>query len=168
MKERVEAMIPDRRGWSTGAKWAVGCGAGCLTVTIIAVIIVLCTISYFSTSFNKMAQEYAARYEAQGYRKVAGAVCEITTPVTQKTVFAAPVVAIRAECSDDIAIVARVGDISGRVAGDVHFKGQVLAIQPQAVVEGDLDVEARVVSVLGKVEGEITGTYAVLDNRSAP
>jgi len=50
-------------------------------------------------------------------------------------------------------------EIHGTVSGKVYFVGQMLTIQPQAVLCDGLDVKAQMIQKYGKVQGEITGTY---------
>jgi cytoskeletal protein CcmA (bactofilin family) len=75
------------------------------------------------------------------------------------------VVKLMSECQTNVAIVAQVGEVHKRVAGDVYFRGQVLTVQPNAVIEGDLDVSAQAVQIYGEVKGEVKGVYQTLDRK---
>ncbi len=89
---------------------------------------------------------------------------QVTEDVVEPTVYVGQLVKIVADCDSDIAIIAQVGQVHGRVVGTVYFRGQTLVIEPEAEVQGDLDVKAQIVQVYGKVAGEITGNYQQLQD----
>src|SRR4029450_887179 len=106
--------------------------------------------------FDAMAQEY----QKQGYARVNGQVIDVTGPITQPTVFVGQVVNLKADSDSKVAIIAQTGLIDATVDGDVDFYGQALTIGPNGVVNGDVNIRAaQIVTVGGRVEGTVTGTY---------
>ncbi len=89
---------------------------------------------------------------------------EETQPIDSSRVYTAQVVIIRDDVEADIAIMSQSAEIHGTVNGDIDFLGQVLIIQSNAVVTWDVRVEmGQLIQVQGTVEGEVTGSYQILD-----
>ena len=151
---------PAKRGMSTGAKWAIGCSAS----TVLALILICGGIFFVGRYFLKKAEAMAKQYESQGYARVTGQVIDITQPVTQPTVFMGQAVNIRANSNSDVAILAQAGLIDAQVDGNVDFYGQSLTIGPKGVIKGNVVIKgAQVVTVTGRVEGTVTGTYQAMN-----
>lgn len=152
---------------STGKKWAIGCGIGCLAIVLLLGI--GCGVSGWLaySHYKNVSVKQLVEFEEQGFGVQRGLVKQVGGQVSGPTVFAAFVVQYDAESDGDVAIVAQVAQISGSVAGNAYFRGKVLTVQPDGVVEGDLDVDAQVVQVLGTVKGLITGDADVLDDQSS-
>lgn len=143
-------------------KWLAGCGCGCLVIIIIIVGASMYGVKIAKQKIEQMSQEFVD----QGYTKVVKHVIEVNEDVTEKTVYLGQIVKIMADCHDDIAIIAQVAEIYGTVNGKVSFRGQVLNVQPNAVVNGNIDVTCQVVQIYGDVQGEITGKYQqIVDQR---
>jgi hypothetical protein len=150
----------EKRGMSTGAKVAVGCGG----LILICVAAVCGGLGYLGLWGMGKVEAYAEEFETKGYKRQSGQVVVVEGPVNEPTVYTAQVVQIPGEVNADIAILAQVSEITGEVNGDIDFTGQVLHIKPGAVVKGDIRIgAAQVVKVEGTVEGEITGDYTVMD-----
>jgi hypothetical protein len=140
----------------------------CSVVLIIGLALLAAVGGYFLfLAFDKM-DEFAVRYEQQGYERMTGQVMSINEPIESPRVYTAQVLKINADVDADLAVMAQVLEIHGTVHGDIDFVGQLLVVKPGGVVKGDIRVEAaQVIQVQGVVEGEITGSYQVLKNDNA-
>ncbi|MHC4446724.1 MAG: bactofilin family protein, partial [Planctomycetota bacterium] len=86
----------------------------------------------------------------------------------EPTVYTCQVFTLKADADADIAIMAQTAQIHGTVSGDLDFFGQLLMIRRGAVIKGDLNVKgAQVIDLLGRVEGEITGSYQTIRDQSS-
>jgi hypothetical protein len=152
-----------KKGMSTGAKWGTGCGIGCLTVIII--IAVLAFIGYRVA--NGKLEEVALEMEELGFENVVKQqMIEVKDEITEPTLYVGQMVKIIGDCSTNLAIVAQMAEIHGKVDGKVYFRGQMLTIQPEAELLNGLDVTAQVVQQFGKIHGDITGDYQAFDDKS--
>ena len=144
---------------STGAKWGLGCGIGCL-----AIIIILAIAGFvgFKLVKEKIDETTVELQELGFVNVVTGQALEITDEITRPTLYKAQMVKILADCNTDLAVMAQICEIHGKVDGKVYFRGQVLIIQPQAELRNGLDVLAQVIQKFGTVKGEITGKYQTI------
>lgn len=155
----TEAM--KKPGLSTGAKWGIGLGAGCLVLVIGAVV--LSAVGYWYVKGK--IKETTAELQALGFtNQVQQQVVEVKDTITQPTLYLGQVVKIFGDCTTNLAVVAQVAEIHGRVEGKVYFRGQILTIQPKAELLNGLDATAQVVQNFGKITGEITGTHQLVGN----
>jgi hypothetical protein len=155
------------QGLSSGAKTAIGCGAvaflfmvvicgGIVWVGYLAVDKAQVLVQQVVEELEKQTEAFAVRFEAEGYERVKGQVVEVTSDVERPTVYTAQVFRLNADSAADLAVMAQVAEINGRIDGDLHFLGQSLTIHPDAVITGDLRVQmAQVVDNRGKIEGEV-------------
>ena len=160
-------------GMSTGAKWGLGIGIGCL-----GLILVLGIAGFVGMRFAARASGVVlpnlkgkldgmtADLKTHGFDKtIKGQILEVRDPIAEPTIYMGQVVKVYADCSTNLAIVAQVGEIFGRVEGKLYFRGQVLTIQPKAEIMGGLDATAQVVKNLGRVSGEITGKHQIITDQ---
>lgn len=146
----------EKKGLSTGAKWGIGCGIGCLVIIILVSIAGYIGFKFVMGMLDDMTQEF----NELGFENVVKAqTIEVQEDINEKTLYMGQVVKIFGNCSTDLAIMAQMGEIHGKVEGKVYFRGQVLIIQPGAVITNGVDVMAQAVKNYGKVEGGITGNY---------
>jgi hypothetical protein len=151
---------PEKKGMGTGAKVGIGCGVGCLVFIIAAVILGIWGFKFGMKKVEEMTEEF----RDMGFENVQqGQIIEVSEPVTEKKLYVAQMVKIMGDCSEDIAILAQACEIHGTMKGKVYFKGQVLTIQPKAVLKGGLHADAQVVQKYGIIEGEITGEHQLLE-----
>ncbi|NCC50504.1 MAG: polymer-forming cytoskeletal protein [Spartobacteria bacterium] len=161
---------PAKKPMSSNQKWLMGCGIGCLVMTL--VLLGGCAIlgffakkgiDYIKQQVEIMSQDFIGRgYEQMG--SIATPEITITDQASGKKLYIATSVDISADCDSDIAIIATDARISGRVAGAVHFRGQQIVIEPTGVIEGDLDVSAVTVIIEGAVNGKVQGVYSHLSD----
>jgi len=60
-------------------------------------------------------------------------------------------------------------DVTLPVTGNIEFYGQMLTVKPDAVVNGKINVKAaQMIDVQGTINGEVTGSYQVLDWPNRP
>lgn len=150
-----------KKGMSGGVKFGIGCG--------IVVILLVCggiggVIYWFVSKMAAFEEEFTS----QGYALVEGQVIAVEEPVMEDTLFTGQAVRIESDVQADIAIGAQTADIRSRIDGDVDFLGQSITIHEDAVITGDLRVRfAQAVIINGRVEGEVTGSWQVID-RSEP
>jgi hypothetical protein len=148
---------------STRRRWWLGCGVGCVVVLLLIVVGGLVGIRLAWSYIDRQAQAY----EAMGFdRRVTGQAIEVTRPITEPTLLMGQMVKVGAGSETNIAIIAQLAEIHGIVKGDVYFLGQILLIQPGAVVQGSIHVKgAQAIDLYGTVEGEINGTYQKVNRR---
>ena len=152
-----------KEGRSTAAKWGIGCGIGCLTL-----IVLIGIGGFFGWRFAKgKLDEMTEELKPLGFEKVVTKqAIEIKDEITEPTIYRGQMVKILGNCTVDLAIIAQMAEIHGKVDGKVYFRGQILTVQPKAELLGGLDVMAQAVQQYGKVTGEITGKYQALDDKS--
>jgi hypothetical protein len=145
-------------------------GSGCLKATGIGCLVILIglgVVGYAGYRFVK--RQYTAvmeRYEREGYKKVEGQLIDVTETVTEPTIFVGQVVKIKKGSERGLALLCQTAEIDGKIAGNVHFYGQMLTIHKGAQLMRDLDVTAQVVNQLGTIEGKITGVYQLLNTNA--
>jgi hypothetical protein len=142
-------------------KWVLGCGIGCLVVLVLFILVIAIGVKYGKKLINEMSDEF----EKQGFVKVVSQNIEVNEDVTERTVYVGQIVKIIGDCSDDIAIIAQMAQIHGKVTGTLYFRGQLLTIEPGGHLQGDLDVKCQVVTIYGKVDGQILGAYGELQDK---
>jgi hypothetical protein len=150
----------EKKGMSTGAKWGVGCGIGCLTI-----VIILAIAGFIGYKFAKgKLDEMQVELKQHGFETVIqGQNMELRDDITEPAIYMGQIVKIMGDCHTDLAIMAQLAEIHGTVSGDVYFRGQVLTIQPNAIITGNLDLKAQAVQKYGTVQGEITGIYQIME-----
>jgi len=156
---------PAKKGMSTGAKWGVGCGIGCLTLVVIIGVASFFIYRFAMGKLDEMTQEMT---ELGFENVVTQQVIEVTTEITEPTLYLGQVVKILADCSTNLAVIAQIAEIHGKVEGKVYFRGQVLTIQPNGELMNGLDVLAQGVQNLGTINGEITGQYQEINSDNGP
>jgi hypothetical protein len=165
-----QSIPPAPQKRSNAWKWLAGCGCGCLIIIALVMGASFFGVKKVVDKIKEAAEKVTAEFVDQGYKRVGtgtgiGQVIEVTEDVSEKTVYIAQVVKIMGTCHDDIAIVAQQAEIHGTVEGNVSFFGQVLVVQPSAVIKKNLDSKfAQVIQVYGSVEGQITGNYQQLQD----
>ena len=154
-----------KKGMSTGAKWGIGCGCGCLVMVVLIVVGVVFGVRFAKNKVAGMTQDL----KQHGFEKeVKGQAIDVTDEITEPILYAGQVVKILGNCTTNLAILAQVAEIHGRVDGKVYFRGQILTIQPNAVLMNGLDVTAQVIQNYGTINGEITGVYqSIVDKKAA-
>ena len=154
--EIVPPLPPQKKKLSKGAKWAIGCGSGCLTVLILTAI----AITAVSLYVKKQIAAYERELKNQGFTTVMEQqLLTITEKVHAPILYKGQLVRLLADSNCDVAILAQAAEIHGTIYGKVYFRGQALTIEPNAKVYGGIDAKASVIQNLGLIEGEITGTY---------
>jgi hypothetical protein len=153
-----ERAAPPR---SRRRRWWLGCGCGCLIIVLLALLAAGLGVRMFWS----YVQGYANELQAMGYeRRIEGQAVEVTQPIAEQTLLFGQVVKVGAGSTTNIAIIAQLAEIDGRVQGDIRFLGQILMIKEGAVVTGNIYVKgAQAIDLHGSVEGEIEGTYQVIN-----
>jgi hypothetical protein len=153
-----------KKKMSTGAKWGAGCGIGCLTLLV---LVAAAAFLGYRFAKGKLDQVKAEMRQLGFERIVTRQVAEVRDPGAVPTLYIGQVVQILGDCHTNLAIVAQVGEIHGRVSGNVFFRGQMLTVQPKAEILGSLDASAQVVQKYGAVRGEVTGRHLLLNEPAA-
>ena len=151
-----------KKGMSTGAKVGIACGIGCLVIIIGIIIASFLGYRFFMGKVDEMTAEFK---EIGFETEVKGQAIEVTEEINEPTIFIGQSVIIIGDCKTDMAIIAQMADIYGKVEGKVYFRGQMISIQRGAELLNGLDVKAQVVTNYGKIDGEITGEYQAIDNK---
>ncbi len=117
---------------------------------------------------HRRMQAAVLEFEDRGYEVVWGrGTLVIREPLTRPHVLAADRVSLQADAEANLAILAPTAEIRSRVRGDLDFRGQVLTIQPEGVVEGALDGDVQIIDLRGRIWGEIRARYQFLDETQA-
>lgn len=115
----------------------------------------------------EQVDRFAAHYEQRGYQRIVDSSVSIREEITDKTIIFASHTTINAPVQADLVLVSNVASIRDDVNGDVKFYGQVLTIDKDSMIHGNLHiVGASVVNVNGEVTGEITGDNKVITGLS--
>ena len=150
----------EKKKMGTGAKVAIGCGSGCLVVVLLVVVAVGVGAFYV----KKMISRYETELKGYGFETMAtGQALDINEPVDEPLLFKGQVVRIMADCSTNIAVLAQVCEVYGKIDGKLYFRGQVLTVQPGAEILGGIDAQAQVIQNNGKIEGGISGKYQLIE-----
>ena len=84
--------------------------------------------------------DYAKKFLALGFENVEkGDLLEIKGDIHEPTLYQGDGVRIYGNCTTNLAIVAKLAEIYGRVQGKVYFQGQRIKIMPKAELAGGLD-----------------------------
>jgi hypothetical protein len=124
-------------------RWAVACGlaAGLLGLGLVASWVA----DHRSAAVVGPAPDYARKFRPFGFENVVkGASLEIKEDIGEPTLYQAAGVRIYGNCATNLAIVAKVAEIYGRVQGKVYFRGQRIKIMPKAELAGGLDSSGQV------------------------
>lgn len=141
----------------------LGCSIGCLVA-----LLLLGILGYLGGQFlYKQYQAVMERFEREGYHRVEGQVLEITEPPSEPTIYVGQVVRLHAGSTRGVAMVCQAGEIEGTVEGNVHFYGQMLTVHTNAHLMRDLNIVGQVANVYGQVDGEVKGSYQVLNRPRA-
>jgi hypothetical protein len=157
--ETTEQAEPKKTGRSTGAKWGIGCGIGCLVVILL--IAAVGFAGYFVV--KRLIEDTKQELVGYGFDNVVmRQMVETSDPIVEPTLFIGQAVKLLGPSSTDVAVMAQAAEIHGRIDGKLYFRGQVLTIQPNAVITGGLDVKAQAIQNYGTIEGDISGTYQAM------
>ena len=156
MREHIEKKT------SSGTKWVVGCGCGCLTLLIVIGIVTFFAVKFFMNKIDDMALEF----QEQGFETVVkGQTIKVTDDIQEQTLYMGQMIDIYGHCYTNMAIIAQMAELNGIVDGNVYFRGQMLTIQPNAIIHGDLDITAQTLQCDGVVDGEIKGKYQAITHQ---
>ncbi len=148
--------VAEKKKMGTGAKVAIGCGSGCLLVVLVTVLVIIASVFYV----KKIVSKYEDELKSHGFETVTqGQMLNITEPIDEPILFKGQSVRIMSDCSTNMAVLAQVCELHGRIEGKLYFRGQLLTVYPGAEILGGVDVQAQVLQNNGKIEGGITGKY---------
>jgi hypothetical protein len=161
MTEPVEPVdmtpnTPPKKKLSTGAKWAIGCGSGCLVMILLGVALTVAGVVIAKNIITK----YETELKEFGFETVvSGQTIEVNQPVTSPQLFKGQMVGIMTNCETDVAVLAQMCEVYGTIQGKLYFRGQMLVIHPGARIMDGIDIKAQFMDNQGEVYGEITGEY---------
>lgn len=137
---------------------------GCAAVMLVVVVLCAGGGIYGYRYVIQKVDAFAAKFETEGYERVSGQAIDVTQSPENKPIYVCQVLTVSEEVNVDIAIAAQIAEIKADVHGDVDFFGQVLKIHEGVTIHGDVRVEmAQLVEIRGEVEGEVTGSYQILE-----
>jgi len=149
---------------STGLKVLLGCGAGCLVMIMVFVIM---GVFVWRTAMKRFG-EITGPFVEQGYKQVvSNSPLVITTDPKEKTLYLCKHIILRADFTEDVAIIGPRAEIYGQMNGKVTFLGSSLFIANTAELTKGLSVETDILTLDGKVDGPIDGHYKVLNDHRA-
>jgi len=153
---------PQRKKLGTGAKWAIGCGSGGLTMILIVIALIVAGTIFVKKTISK----YETELKGFGFETVVSEqAVDVTEPITTPQLFKGQMVRIMTDSETDVAVLAQACEIHGTIQGKLYFRGQMLMRQPGSKVLGGIDIQAQALQNLGEVSGDITGKYQLI---SAP
>ncbi|MEA3305355.1 MAG: hypothetical protein U9R52_00915 [Candidatus Omnitrophota bacterium] len=153
-----------KKGMSTGAKWGLGCGIGCLTIIIIISIGIFMAVRFVKDKIDETASELTQL----GFETVVKKqMIEVRADIIEPTLYIGQSVKIMGDCSTNLAVMAQICEIHGKIDGKVYFRGQMLIIQPKAELKNGLNIMAQLLQKYGKIEGEITGDYQMVPEKTS-
>jgi len=154
-----------KTGMSATTKWLLGCGCGCGGLVVLFIAACIGGWMYGMSYVNGIVEEL----ESKGFNKVRmQQVVVVGEPAKDKDLYVGQVVKITNGAEGDLAIVAQIAEISGKVNGKVYFRGQILKVMPGAEITNGLDVKAQIINDRGSIKGDITGTYQSKTDQALP
>lgn len=145
-----------KKGMSTGAKWGIGCGSGCLVLIILGAILLLGGWSWVKGKIDEEAQPF----RDQGFAEQTGQMIRVTEAPADNSLYVGQMVLINTDTDKEIAIIAQMAEVKGTHTSKIYFRGQMIKIHEGASLEGGLDVKCQVIDGTNKVPGGVTGTYS--------
>ena len=125
-------------------RWCAKCGVAAAAVGL--GLLASWLVDHRSAVVVGPEPDYAKTFRALGFENlVRGASLEITEEVREPTIYQAAGVRIYGNCTTNLAIVAKIAEIHGRVEGKVYFRGGKITIMPQAELAGGIDSSGQVV-----------------------
>lgn len=154
----------EKKKMGTGVKVAIGCGSGCLVLVLVAVLAILAGVFYV----KKIISKYENELKGYGFDTVTqGQMLNITEPIDEPILFKGQSIRIMSDCSTNMAVLAQVCEVHGRIEGKLYFRGQVLTVHPGAEILGGVDAYAQLLQNNGRIEGGITGQYQLVEPPAA-
>ena len=154
----------EKKKLGTGAKVAIGCGSGCLVVILLAVLGIGAGAFYV----KKMITKYETEMKNYGFEQVTvGQMLTITDPITEPVLLKGQSVKIMSNCSTNLAVLAQVCELHGKIDGKLYFRGQMLTIHPGAEITGGVDAQAQFLQNNGTIGGPMSGKYQLIEPGSA-
>lgn len=147
------------------APFWIGCGIGCLLLlafTGAAGFVGARILKEYYDRWTAEREIAGADFVAKGFRRISEPIIQVDQPIEGPTVYVGEIVSITADANADVAIIALSAEIRAKIAGNLYFRGQMLAIYPGAEIGKDLDARAQFIHLLGDVKGKITGEYKTL------
>lgn len=109
---------------------------------------------------SESVDRFAARYEQRGYQRVVDSIVSIDEEISEPTIVFASSTTVRGEARSGLVVVSQVANLHADVHGDLEFFGQILSIDKNVTIHGDLHIHrATVVNLHGELKGELTGDY---------
>lgn len=155
----VQDTAPKKSG--KGKKITCGCGCGCL-------VIILIIIGFIYWAYQTVAV-YVDGFEEQGYARVDGQAIVISESdsVTGPVVYFGQQVTIAGTIDGDVAVACQQLTVKGTINGNLDILAQQVTITDSGVVTGDIHSEGvQMLLVDGRVDGEITGEYQLMQKKS--
>ena len=109
---------------------------------------------------DSRSDPFINHYADQGYEVRRGDTLALTEPPKTKTLLVGTHVAIEADTGEDLAVRAKVCDVTGKLTGKLLVQGEVLNIGEKADI-ADLEVTVQRINRAGKIRN-MTGTYKAL------
>lgn len=108
-------------------------------------------------------KELIKKFEKLGYEHIDMAPDDSTQEISGDRLYTCHVFESDVNSDSNLAIIAQSASLRGEIQGDVSFYGQLLTIEKDAVIHGDVNLGfAQVVSVNGSVKGQLKGDCKLL------
>jgi hypothetical protein len=124
--------------------WASRCG---VTAAVLGLILLVSwLVDHRLAVVVGPGPDFAKKFQALGFENVVrGTSLDIKEDIQEPTLYQAAGVRIYGNCTTNLAIVARVAEIYGRVQGKVFFRGQKITVMANAELLGGIDSSGQVV-----------------------
>jgi hypothetical protein len=134
----------------------------------VLILIAVAAIIAVTVYVKKTISRYENELKGYGFETVkAGQMLTLSDPVDEPVLFKAQSVRIMSDCSTNMAVLAQMCEVYGRVEGKLYFRGQILTVHPGAEILGGLDVQTQLLQNSGKIEGSVTGKYQLIEPGAA-
>jgi hypothetical protein len=170
---------------SSGGATCLLVGLGLLSVIVLVGIVVgwaLAATSSISRSFANLEREKTQlsqklehisrpekvikRFTDRGFTVVEDHIHNQSTTIKQKTLFSCQILQLKADSEADVAILSQTAKLNGNIEGNVDFFGQLLVVEKDAVIHGDLNVGfGQMVTINGTVKGQLLGDFRKLQGK---
>ena len=99
--------------------------------------------------------------------KHSGQFIQVEEVITESTYYKGQIVMIRQGSQVPVGFLCQMAELRGEYHEPVIFRGQILTIHKDAVLHKGLDVKAQLVERVGTVNGEITGKFQAITEKSS-
>lgn len=111
-------------------------------------------------------EEIIKSYKDKGYEHIVAQTTSEPETIEDDRLYTCQILDLKADSQANLAILSQSATLRGEIKGDVDFLGQMLTIDKDAVIHGNLNLRfAQMVNIKGAVKGAMTGGYQILTGK---